>query len=393
MTRVRPLLYVIALTVLSHAGFVGARVATSLLAIHEQASPFTVGVLMSLFAILPMVLGVWGGRMVDRTGIARPLLLSSAALMAGIVLPALWPGLVALHFSAVIVGLAFMIQHIALNHLIGMIGDPARRAENFSWLALGYAVSGTLGPLIAGFGIDWVGFRTAFLASAVVAGASFALLLWRMPPAAKAHAPRADAANTRALDLLREPRLRAVMFYSSLIATGWDLFLFVVPIYGTNIGLSASAIGIVMSAFAAATFTVRLVMPVIARRANEWTVVFAALLISGVAYVLFPLMGSAGTLVALSYFLGIGLGCAQPMIMAVLYAASPPGRQAEAIGLRSVVQNASHTFLPLLSGALGTAVGLNPVFWAMAGLLVLGAWVARGERGRERARRNPPSAP
>ena len=45
------------------------------------------------------------------------------------------------------------------------------------------------------------------------------------------------------------------------------------------------------------------------------------------------------------------------------------------------------TFLPLLTGALGTAVGLNPVFWAMAVMLLFGAWLARGERGRERERR------
>jgi len=36
------------LTVLSHLSFAGFRVVLSLMAIHHQASPFTVGVVMSL---------------------------------------------------------------------------------------------------------------------------------------------------------------------------------------------------------------------------------------------------------------------------------------------------------------------------------------------------------
>ena len=43
----------------------------------------------------------------------------------------------------------------------------------------------------------------------------------------------------------------------------------------------------------------------------------------------------SGLLMALSFLLGLGLGCAQPIIMSLLYEASPPGRQGEAVGLRT----------------------------------------------------------
>jgi hypothetical protein len=64
----------------------------------------------------------------------------------------------------------------------------------------------------------------------------------------------------------------------------------------------------------------------------------------------------------------------------VLYAATPPGRQGEAVGVRTTVLNASHTFLPLVFGALGTALGVVPVFLAMAGLLLTGGWLANRQR-------------
>jgi predicted MFS family arabinose efflux permease len=158
------------------------------------------------------------------------------------------------------------------------------------------------------------------------------------------------------------------------------MYTFVIPIYGTSIGLPPTIIGIVMSTFALATFLVRLVMPVVARRLSEWTVVCAALLIAGTAYSLFPLATQVPYLIALSFLLGLGLGCAQPMIMAALYAASPPGRQGEVVGMRTTVINASQTFMPLAFGAVGTALGMRPILWGMAAALLIGSWLAGRRR-------------
>ena len=376
----KPLAYVILLTVLSHAGFVGSRITVSLSAIDARVSTLTVGVLMALYAALPMLIGVHAGRLVDRVGVYRPLLYTSVTLTAGILLPFAWPGLPALYFASVVIGTSFMLQHIALNHLVGFIGDPAKRAVNFSWLALGYAISGFIGPLLAGFAIDLAGHRTAFLLLALPPAVAAALLFWRRPPAPQPAVPKPGDTGHSVADLLRNPRLRAIFLFSALLATGWDLFAFVMPIYGTQIGLSASTIGIVMSSFALATFVVRLFMPMVARRTSEWTVVCAALVIAGVAYSVFPLVTPVPLLIALSFLLGIGLGCAQPMIMAVLYTASPPGRQGEVVGVRTMLMNASHTFLPLLFGAVGAALGIGTVFWAMSGLLLSGGWLAAKRR-------------
>jgi predicted MFS family arabinose efflux permease len=378
---VKPLLYVILLTVLSHVGFVGSRITVSLSAINQGATPLTVGILMALYAVFPMLLAVQGGRLVDRVGAFRPIVIAGAVVAAGILLPFASPGLPMLFVAAAVVGTAFMLQHIALNNVIGSIGQPAARAVNFSWFALGYSASGFLGPLLAGYAIDLASHRTAFLMLALPPIAGTALLLWKRGlPSSPQHA-KADAAQHRIADLLRNPRLLPVFLFSGLLATGWDTYLFVIPIYGTRNGLSASAIGIVMSSFALATFAVRLVMPSVARRLNEWTVVCAALVIAGCAYALFPLVTRVPFLIALSFLLGIGLGCAQPMIMTALYSASPAGRQGEVVGIRTTMMNASQTFMPLAFGAAGTALGMTPILLTMALLLLGGGWLAARRRG------------
>ena len=144
-----------------------------------------------------------------------------------------------------------------------------------------------------------------------------------------------------------------------------------------RIGLSAGSIGVILSTFAVATLTVRLAMPLLIRRLRQWAVIFAALSISGTCYLLFPWAQSVPPLLVLSFVLGLGLGSAQPVIMSLLYAASPPGRQGEAVGLRTSLLNGSHTMIPLASGAASTAVGMAPVFWVLAACLLGGAWFAR----------------
>jgi hypothetical protein len=68
------------------------------------------------------------------------------------------------------------------------------------------------------------------------------------------------------------------------------------------------------------------------------------------------------------------------MIMAALYAASPPGRQGEVVGMRTTMINASQTFMPLAFGAAGTALGMAPIMWTLAGALALGSWLASKRR-------------
>ncbi len=366
----------IILTVLTHVAFVGSRVTIALYGIDLGATPLTVGVLMSLYAFLPMLLAVNVGRQIDRIGPLKPMLYSSVALVAAVALPGLWPSLAALHLAAMLIGTSFLFYHVALNNVIGQLGTPADRAVNFSWFALGFSISGFCGPLLAGFAIDGVGHRAAFLMLAAFPALATLVLYARRHLLPGAAGAQHQGGERRIGDLLRDPRLRSAFIASTVLAMGWDLYTFVMPVYGSSIELSASTIGVIMGTFAAATFVVRLAMPAVSRRLKEWPMVIVAMAIAGLSYALFPFAQSVPLLMALSFLLGLGLGCAQPFIMSLLYAASPPGRQGEVIGVRTTMLNGSHTILPLAMGALGAALGMGPVFWSMSAFLFSGGWFA-----------------
>jgi MFS family permease len=370
------IVYFVLLNGLGHLAFVGARMTTALFALQLGGSEFTVGSLIALFALLPMLLSVSAGRLIDRVGPRTPLLASFAMLAAGTALPFAFPNLITLYFSCTLIGTSFMYIHIAMNSVFGAHGTPEQRAVNFSWLALGFSISNSLGPLVAGFAIDGFGHAQGMLTLAVFPAVAFGLVWLRRRPL-----PRPEQFSRRkgasVLDLLRIRGLRNTFIVSLLLAMGWDLYTFLIPLYGVRIGLAAATIGVVMSTFAVATFAVRLTMPLLVKRLRQWVVMSSALAVSGAAYLVFPFVSSVPLLMTLSFVLGVGLGCAQPIIMSLLYEASPPGRQGEAVGLRTSLLNGSHTLIPLASGALSAAAGMTPVFWILAAFLLGGAWFAR----------------
>ena len=368
--------FVVLLTILIHIAYAGSRVTLPLLALSLGASPATVGVMMSLLAALPMLFSVRAGREVDRIGARKPMLAGAAAMVLALLLACAVPRIEVLFVVSTLAGSGFYLFHIAVNHAAAVLGQPEQRAKNFSVLALGFSTSGFLGPTVAGLSIDGIGHRLTFLLLAVSALAVVvATLLNTSDTPRRATGERAD--DHRVSDLLRMPALRRILLVSGILSMAWDLFSFVTPIYGTQIGLSASAIGGILGAFGAAIFMVRLILPAVVHKVSEWSMMIGAMFTTAAAFLIFPLLSEPALLMSLAFVLGLGLGGAQPMIMALLYDRAPSGRGGEAVGVRTLLLNFSQASIPLLFGALGAAFGMAPVFWAMALALGAGGWYAR----------------
>lgn len=368
------------LTVLAHLSFAGCRVILSLTAIHYEASPFTVGVVMSLLAIVPMLFAVSWGRFVDRVGVRGPMLAGVVMILAAMVLAWGVPRLETLFVVSTVAGSGFVLYHIAASQAAGAIGNPEDRIKNFSLLALGFSTSGFLGPILAGFAIDGIGHGGAFLALAVGALVGVAVLSFRKIEIPGHEAPARHEEKRRLVDLLRMPGLMRVFVVSGTLSIAWDLFTFVTPIHGSRIGLSASTIGLILGTFGAAVFAVRTVLPLVARRVSEWRMLVGAMLLTGAVLFIFPLVDGVPLLMALAFLLGVGLGGTQPLVMALLYERAPAGRGAEAVGVRTLLLNFGQASVPLAFGALGTALGMMPVFWAMGlALLAVGYFAARSK--------------
>ncbi|MDB5790376.1 MAG: transporter [Massilia sp.] len=366
------------ISVLNQIGLKGSKMLIALHALDLKADPATIGLLISAYAVFPLMLAVYAGRLTDRIGVRWPMLCGSLGMSAGLLVPFVWPTMGALFVAATVLGAANIFFHVSCHNLVGSIKGAGSRTSNFGTFSLGASVSGMLGPVLVGFMVDSAGYSSTFVTLAgIVILPGFVLLVYpHFIPAVVESKPDPQAGGVR--ELLADRALRTTLITSGLIITAIDLFNFYMPIYGRAVGLSASTIGWIIGMQAAAAFVVRLWMPWLARRYGEARVLTWSLLMAGSTYLLFPMFDQPVVMGAVSFLLGLGLGCGQPLSIVLTYNNSPPGRVGEALGIRLAVNKFTQIAVPILFGTMGTSFGIFPVFWSNAALLLVGgAFTAR----------------
>lgn len=404
-----------ALAALNYTSSIGCRITVALAGLHAGLSPALIGPMVAGFALIPMFFGVRAGRLVDRIGPQRPMVMGTLLIALGAAACALSPHPAVLMASAVFIGLGNMGFHLSMQQAAGELGGGARRTGNFNLLTMSFSISGILGPPLAGFIIDHFGHRAAFAAMAIIA---FGIMIGcRLFPFEK-HLPRTSASGpheapdapqaatqvagavsgTRTagasalaipaqsawasgMELLAEKPLRRFLIASLTISAGWDAFQFLIPLHAHAIGLSASAVGLSIASFSAGSLTVRLFMSFLLARLSTAQWVMAAMGTCAAAYALLPLSGALPVLMAIAFVLGTGPGIGQPLLMAAMHSAAPAGRGGETAGLRMTLQSTQQIVLPVLLGLLGTVLGVSPLFWLYSILVAAVMLSMRGKLG------------
>ena len=378
----KPIHYLVAFITLNHAAMAAARVAVPLYAIHLQASPTVVGILVGLFAIVPTLASVPIGRLVDRIGTQSPLITFLLLMMGGMVIPFFAGDFVLpLYLVALLVGGGYFALFIVNTALGGFYGDPQERSSNFAQISLGYATANGLGPLMAGIAIDHAGFRLTFLLLAIPPLVTLVIyMMGSLPqrgPVGALH--RAATAKRSVMELLQNKSLRPIFMISIYFMLFWDIFLVMTPIFGAELAISASVIGIIIGTYSAASFLVRVCIAPLSRRYTPMQLLLMSQALGAVGMLAFGLSSTETLLIIFAFVMGMGQGMGGPMVTTALYDASPEERISEAIGLRMSVGMACQAILPLFAGVAASATGVAPLFWVTAFILFFGVWQYRGQ--------------
>ena len=102
-------------------------------------------------------------------------------------------------------------------------------------------------------------------------------------------------------------------------------------------------------------------------------------------FTIFPFAENSWVIGALSFCIGLSLGCCQPITLMLTFSGSTEGRSGEALGLRLTVNHLTRVVTPVVFGSIGSLCGLFAVFWGNAGLLAAGAAITRARKGRHPA--------
>lgn len=368
---------------LSSALFVcmkGSRVLVTLFAVDLGASAFDVSLLFALYGLFPLLLAVSAGRIADRYDNRILMYVGLAGYAVSLSLPYFFPALTTLFFAVALNGATSMLFVVATQNLVGVLSDSNTRTKNFARYSLGESVASVAGPVFVGWGIDHLQHPLTFLSLALFSALWMGVLYARHATVPAGVRADSSASPKGARGLLGNKALRAALLTNSVVMMGLDLFNLYMPVYGRSLDFSATTIGYVMGAFGVAGFITRLAIPPITARYGERRMLAGALVLSSLAFVSFPLMHTPVPLAGSAFLLGLGLGCGQPLSMLLAFNAAPPGRSAEALAMRLAVSYGSHVVIPPVFGALGSALGLAPVFWTCAMLLAGGCCLNRAPK-------------
>ena len=374
------LFHILAIVLLWNCGYKGTRVANTLYALELGAGPLDTGLLLAVYGLFPLLLAIHIGKIGDRYGVRLPVVAGTIISALGILLPWLWPVYPTLFLSAAVSGAGFIMVQVSAQSLVGAFGSGSARTHNLNLYALAVAMSDLIGPVFAGFSIDHFGHVRTYLHLALPTVASVCVLVFlahRLPHHATGGT---DRGSQRMMDLVRSPNLRRMLVTSALVMGGLDLFQLYLPIYGHAIALPASAIGLVMGAFAAAAFVTRVLLPALVRRFGEAAALRYAMFLAAGTFFLIPMFESAVVLGVICFVLGLGMGLGQPLTVILTYNYSPAGRHGEGLGLRIAINNSMHVTVPAIFGAVGSLLGLAPVFWASSAMLAAGGYAARARK-------------
>lgn len=356
----------------------GTRPIVSLFADAQGYSALVVGTLFSAFAFLPMLLALWIGKWLDRYGARKIHLLGGSGVFVGLLAPVLFPGLAALFFSQIVIGLSQVFVMVSLQKTIGNL--PGHRDKLIGTMTFVASAGMFAGPLVNSFVYEHYGFQMAyavslgFIAVALLAGLILRPEFWRRGGSQFSFS-RENKNST--WELLGNKTLRKALIISGMVLYSKDLFSAYFPIYASGLGLTPSRIGILMSVMAGAGMLVRFFQYHLVLAFGRGPLLMFLLMASGAAYMVLPFVSSTMMLGVMSALLGAGLGLGQPLSLVYALNITQEERQGEVLGLRITVNRGSQFAAPLFFGAIGSFAGLLPLFWISGLFLFAGAYSAR----------------
>jgi len=367
--------FVLALNLLSGASIQAGRVVLTLYALELGAQPLTIGMLAATFSAFPVLLAVKVGKLSDRFGDRWLLIFGAAAGSIGLLTPAFFHGLPFIFIAGVMNGLCAVFFFLLTQNLVGILSDPQHRARNFSNFSLTNAIFDFVGPLFAGFSIDHSGHAATCLYLAVLALVPLVMLvIWGgMLPGGTPHVTRARGGI---LSLMSERGVRRTLVTSSLQNTGDSLYQFYMPVYAHAVGLSASAIGVILAMYPAAAFAMRLVLMRLLAKLKEERLLSFAFFVGAASLFTIPFFKRGAILALISFMFGLGMGCCGPIVTMLMFGNAPRGRSGEALGLKMTVNHFTKVVIPMVFGSIASAYGLSPVFWINAIMLGTGGYLS-----------------
>ena len=361
----------------------GTKPVVSLYADSLGASAGQIGVLVSAYAIIPMVLAIKFGKILDQIGARILTLYGAMGMVVSLILPIVFPTYFSLLFTQLVMGASVICCLISMQKAIGNL--DGNRDKLIAMFSLMSSMGEFIGPIQTSYIYEHFGIQITFGVNVTILAIIICTILFTPKKLWGKIEPTVQKIKIKeTFSLLSNENLRKAMIISAMVLSSKDLFVAYFPVYGSDIGLRPSTIGLIISVSAAAAMFVRIVQFPLVQRFGKGRILTATLMISAICFLLVPFFTNVYLLLLISTVLGLGLGLGQPLSIVFSMNASVPERHGEVLGLRLTLNRVSQFSAPFLFGGIGTFTGVGSLFLFTGASIFIGSFFTRITEGKKK---------
>lgn len=169
---------------------------------------------------------------------------------------------------------------------------------------------------------------------------------------------------------------RVALYSLAFLATlGYGIMIPSLSVHAHDLGASHSAIGFIVSAYAAVQLLTQIPIGRLSDRVGRVQLVVGGFALMALAATLYNFADVPSQFIFLQAIAGVGAGCLWPPLLAMLTENTPPAERGRVMGTFNTVFFLGVGMGPLIGGFIATAFGKSAVFNIWGAVAVLGALV------------------
>jgi MFS family permease len=344
-------------------------------ALENGATGYQIGLIASIYALVPLVVAVQMGRWVGRIG-EVPLLFAGCLsfIVLGIAF-AFLNNIIAIAAATALAGIAHLSNVAASQAMVASRSPHDLQDQNFGYFSFSTSMGHTFGPMLGGIIAGSSGVLPRSSTSAFVFASILAFLalvpffLFKSVKEVRSQEERDAAGSIKARDVIKRPGIKPAIWTSLAVASTNDVLVVILPLIGTELGISPVVIGAILSIRSAAAMVSRFSLGKLTKRFGSSTVMNFSIGISAVFLFASVYATTAFTLAIVMAIVGFLLGIGQPLTMSIVSKKTPIEERAMAISIRLFGNRLGQFLVPLGAGALAAPFGAGAVFVGLAALI------------------------
>ena len=335
-----------------------------------------IGLAIGIFTFLSVVARPHSGKLGDRYGLRRFMLLG-AALFAAFFLGYLWvEDLTALYVLRVLHGIAHGIFLAAIFAYVGSLPPPNRRGEVMGVFGVANVTSMAIFPAVGTYMVRYFGgFDELFIMAALMDCVAFLAVL--TVEEKRLGAKAAASVRLREVMCLRSVWLAFVTYV--LAATAYGTIVTFLPVYAGEVGIIE--FGQFFIVYAVFTMMSRLAAGKLSDKFGRYAVIVPFLGMIALSMALFAMLDSLTMLWVCAALFGFGFGAFMPALNAYIIDETQPAERSSALAIFSSAMDVGITAGAVVLGIISEVTGYAAMY-GISAVLALGGMVLFALMGR-----------